>query len=120
MKFTIDEAYLTGVNGIREYSVYQNIPADKLTPEQLVRIIKGEDRVKEVSAMDHPEFTKLRDFLEENSYIRTEKRWWNGDIVLKTFELNGHVFERDEKFLCASALKVSFNYKKNLYKSMTV
>ena len=55
---------------------------------------------------DHPKFTELRDKLESQRYIETERNFWNGDRVLKPFYLNGKKFNFGEKFPCAAALDV--------------
>lgn len=62
--------------------------------------------------IDHPEFTKLRDKLEAEGYIQTERTYWNGDRVLKPFMLNGNKFDKGEKFCCASALDIKFKVAK--------
>jgi hypothetical protein len=63
--------------------------------------------------LDHPEFTSLRDKLEELGYIKTERTYWNGDYVLKPFKLNDMPFKKDDKFPCASAMQVKLSvYRK--------
>ena len=59
--------------------------------------------------IDHPGFTRLRDSLENNGYIKTERNWSNGDRVLKRFKLNGHWFDEGEQFPCAPAMKYKIN-----------
>jgi hypothetical protein len=54
---------------------------------------------------DHPEFAKLRNRLEKDGYIRAERNWVNGDVVLKGFRLNGMTFSKGEQFPCAAALQ---------------
>jgi len=112
MKFTIDEQYITDVIIRQEWSVYKNIPTEELTPEQLIKIIKGEDRCTMTGNDDHPEFKKLRDQLEAEGYIRCQRSWWNGDRVLKPFVLNDIKFKKDDKFLCAAAMKVAIEVAK--------
>lgn len=108
MDFHIDEAYLCSVDVVTEYSLYSSKPHTELTPEQLIEVIRGTDIYKCQSTMDHPEFTKLRESLEEQGYIKIERRWWNGDKVLKPFTLNGFKFKKNSQFSSASAIAVSF------------
>jgi hypothetical protein len=105
MNFDIDEAHITEVSVKETTSIYKNIPTDELTSDQLVRILKGNDLIFSHHSIDHPEFQQLRDKLEELGYIKTERSWCNGDIVLKKFTLNNkHVFKKGRRFLCAAAL----------------
>ena len=62
--------------------------------------------------IDHPEFTKLRDMLQQQGYISTERSWINGDKVLKPFSLNTLKFKIGEQFPCAAALDVLLSIKK--------
>ena len=63
------------------------------------------------SIIDHPEFTKMRNRLEKQGYIRIERGWINGDRVVKPFSLNGFKFKKHDKFLCASALDIWMSVK---------
>lgn len=56
------------------------------------------------SHVDHPAFDSLRRYLGSNGYIEIGQGW-NGDTVLKEFELNGVRFDVGDTFLCASAMK---------------
>jgi len=62
--------------------------------------------------IDHPEFTKLRNMLQQEEYISTERSWVNGDKVLKPFSLNTLKFKIGEQFPCAAALDVLLSIKK--------
>jgi len=106
-QFTIDEQFICDVHVYKEWGMYEHIPMDQLTPEQVFKIIKGEDRCSSRSNKDHDEFTKLRNQLEELGYIKTERGWWNGDRVLKGFKLNEWVFLKGEKFASATAMQNS-------------
>jgi hypothetical protein len=66
--------------------------------------------------IDHPGFTRLRDSLEGNGYIKTERNRSNGDRVLKRFRLNGRWFDEGEKFPCAVAMRgvLKLGYMRNL------
>ena len=55
--------------------------------------------------IDHPSFTRLREHLGEKGLIEIERRWTNGDRVLAQFYLNDVLFEADDKFPCAPAMK---------------
>ena len=57
-----------------------------------------------ISAEDHPAFTELRNRLEKEGYIKTERNWSNGDTVTKPFYLNNMYFDIGEQFFCAPAL----------------
>ena len=62
--------------------------------------------------IDHPEFTKLREKLGKQGYIKIEHGWLNGDRVLKPFYLNKHKFSKGDKFLSAIAMAVMFETSK--------
>ena len=104
MNFTIDHSFITSVTIQKEWSIVDHVPPEQLTHEHLIKILKGQGRWSSTSTVDHPEFQKLRDQLEELGYIKTERSWWNGDIVLKTFNLNGRKFRKGQQFPCAAAL----------------
>lgn len=109
MNFDIDESYICDVTVRVEYDYIKD--RNNPTPEDVIKVLKGYDRGYSISNKDHDEFTKLRDKLEELGYIKTERRWWNGDRVLKPFTLNNkHKFKKNHKFPCAAALKCSIEY----------
>ena len=62
--------------------------------------------------IDHPEFTKLREKLGKQGFIKIERGWLNGDRVLKPFYLNRHKFSVGDKFLTAMAMGVMFKTSK--------
>ncbi len=104
-QFTIDEAFIVDVTVRTETDLIKD--RNNLTNEDLIKIIKGWDKMTSVSNKDHDEFTKLRNQLEELGYIKTERGWWNGDRVLKSFKLNEWTFKKGHKFFCASAMSNS-------------
>jgi hypothetical protein len=104
-QFTIDESYITDVSVRTEHDFIKD--RNNLTNEDLVKILKGHDKSVSISNKDHDEFTKLRDQLEREGYIETQRQWWNGDCVLKSFKLNEWTFRRGHKFSCAAAMKNS-------------
>jgi hypothetical protein len=107
-QFIIDESYITDVTVITE----QDFIKDRKNPtnEDLIKILKGEDKgYRSISNKDHDEFTKLRDQLESEGYIETQRQWWNGDRVLKSFKLNEWTFRKGHKFMCAAAMKSSIS-----------
>lgn len=103
MDFQIDDAYLTSITIRKEWSIYEGIPQDELTHEQLIKILKGQDRCSSMTTDDHPEFSKFRDQLEVDGYILKGPKW-NGDRAIKTFSVNGYRFYKGERFFCAAAL----------------
>jgi len=110
MNFFLDKEYITEEVIHREWGMFDHIPRNELTHEQLIKIIKGEARCSMTSSRDHPEFTKLRNQLEELGYIETQRNWYNGDRVLKDFTLNGKKFKKNATFPCAIAMKVAMEY----------
>jgi hypothetical protein len=104
--FDIDDRYLCDEN----VTVYKDHLENRKNPtsDDMIKILKGTDRsMVSTSHRDHPEFSKLRDQLEQLGYIKTVRNSWNGDIVLKSFKLNGWTFRKGHKFPCAAALNVS-------------
>jgi len=116
-EFFIDEQYITEVTVRTETSLLDN--PENPTHEDLIRIIKGHDKMVSISSKDHDEFTKLRNTLEEQGYIVTQRNWWNGDRVIKGFKLNGYPLKKGERFYCAAAMKGSFKMAK-LYKNSRI
>jgi hypothetical protein len=104
-QFTIDESFICDVIVRTEHDFIKD--RNNPTHDDLIKILKGYDKMHSVSNKDHDEFTKLRDQLEELGYIETERRWWNGDRVLKSFKINEWTFRKGHKFPCASALNNS-------------
>lgn len=104
-QFHIDEQYICNVTVRTEYSYVKD--RDNPTHDELIVILKGYDRGYSVSNKDHDEFTKLRNQLEEQGYIQTQRSWWNGDRVLKGFKLNEWSFRKGHKFPSAAAMKNS-------------
>ena len=104
-EFFIDEKYLDEETVITEYSHIKD--KENLTNEDLIKLIKGTHKSTVISKKEHDEFTKLRNQLEDLGYIETERNWWNGDRILKSFKLNGWIMRKEHKFPCAVALKTS-------------
>ena len=111
MNFEIDMNSLCDVTIRREWGMYDNISLDKITPDQLLKIIKGEDRCSSMHTEDHPDFADLRNKLESQGFIECQRSWWNGDRVLKPFKLNGAPFYKGEKFSCGAAIKYTVEQK---------
>ena len=100
--FEIDEQYICG-QSVHEY-VDNLSNRENPTPDDLILILKGQDRrLVSFSSRDHPVFTELRDSLEAQGYIQTVRNSWNGDQVVKSFKLNGKLFEKGQPFLCGAA-----------------
>ena len=108
--FTIPEEYITDVQVREEYDYIKD--RNNPTHEDLIKILKGYDKGSSTYSKDHDEFTKLRNQLEELGYIACQRSWWNGDRVLKPFNLNGWRFKKNHKFPCAAALKSSIQCAK--------
>jgi len=107
-QFNIDESYICDVTVITE----QDFIKDRNNPthEDLIKILKGEDKgFRSISHKDPNEFTKLRNLLEEQGYIKTDRGCWNGDRVLKGFKLNEWTFKKGHKFCCAAAMSSSIS-----------
>ena len=107
MRFEIDEAYICDVIVRTEYDLIKD--RGNPTPEEFIKILKGWDKMVSTGSKDHDEFTKLRDQLEAEGYIKTVRNCWNGDTVLKPFYLNGWRFKKNHRFPCAAALKNSIS-----------
>jgi hypothetical protein len=105
MEFTIDAVYLTDVTVKTEFNPFKD--KQVLTPDELVNALKWENNNYTISAIDHPQFTELRETLEHGGYIHVQRNWWNGDVVRKPFTLNGFKFSRGNRFPCAAALGVA-------------
>lgn len=103
MKFEIDETSLEQVTVKKEWSMFDK--TKELTHEQLIKVIKGEDKVGMTSSEDHPDFAALRELLGDQGYIHIQRGWWNGDEVTKEFYLNGKRFREGDKFPSAGAMK---------------
>ena len=120
MNFEIDPNSLCSITIHKEYSMYQHIKQEELTPEQLIKMIKGEDRCSSTTSDDHPEFKELRNKLETECFIECQRMWWNGDRVLKPFTLNGARFRKNEKFCSAGAIKWDVEHKQKDKKYRTI
>ena len=117
-KFFIDEQYITDVTVRTEHDFIKD--RNNPTHDDLIKILQGYDKAVSIGNKDHDEFTKLRNQLEEQGYIKCERGWWNGDRVLKPFYLNGWRFKKNHKFPCAAALKVSIQCaRKHGWKSIS-
>lgn len=109
MKFEIDESFLDQVSIRKQLSTLKG--RTDLTHEELIKVIKGEDKWSMTSSEDHPEFTKLRESLGAQEYIRIERGWWNGDRVTKAFTLNEKRFKKGDSFPCGAAMKYHLKHK---------
>jgi superfamily II helicase len=112
MNFTLDESYMCDISDIRTYSMYSGKDPDSLTPDEVVKILKGQDKIISHSNKDHPEFSKFREQLGLEGYIRIERGWWNGDRVTKPFTLNGVKFKVGDQFCSACAMKSHLEFER--------
>jgi hypothetical protein len=109
-QFEIADEFLCSITETKDIVFY--ISADQI-PVEFAGVLKpGKNVSKATSSIDHPEFTNLRNKLENLGYIAVQRAWWNGDRVLKPFTLNGFAFEEGETFACASALSIKFKVAK--------
>ena len=104
-EFYIDLQYLVDTPVHTVISTLEN-PADP-TPDDLIKILKGTHAIHMFGNKDHDEFTRLRNQLEQLGYISTQRTYWNGDRVLKSFKLNGWIIRKGSNFPCAAALGIS-------------
>lgn len=103
--FVIDIDHAKDVTHVDvRYLVDMDNPSDK----DLVKIIKSEHKITTTSSRPHPKFAELRDRLEDEGYIEVERRWHNGDRVLKPFILNELIFEKGDKFPSAAYMSTLF------------
>lgn len=106
--FYLDEAMDWEEYIHRSWNTY--LDKDIITSEDLVEVLKGSGHCASFSSDDAPEFKALRNKLEELGYIECQRRWWNGDRVLRAFRFNGVVFRRDEQFCCGAAMKLHLKF----------
>jgi len=86
-EYVLPEEYFTDIHVGYEY-----IPSTSCT------------KCSTTQTVDHPGFANLRNALESDKYITTERNWSNGDTVSKRFRLNSKWFEVGDKFPCAVAM----------------
>ena len=106
-QFTIDESFICDQHIRESYSSYAGKDPSELTPEQLMKILKGEDIITSCYSQDHPMFTELREQLGREGYISIQRGWWNGDRVTKGFKLNEWTFRKGQQFSSATAMRNS-------------
>jgi len=107
-QFNIDESYICDVRVRTETSLIKD--PNNPTYDDIIKILKGHDKMINISNKDHDEFTKLRNLLEEQGYIKTDRGCWNGDRVLKGFKLNEFTLKKGNKFLCATAMQGAIGF----------
>jgi hypothetical protein len=112
MDFTLDESYICDVHVKQIYSIFKGRDPDSLAPDELMKILKGQDKITSQSTKDHPEFNRFREQLGSEGYIEIQRSWWNGDRVLKPFTLNGVKFKVGDKFVSACAMKGHLEFER--------
>jgi len=101
-EFTIDEKYLGSGRFDIEFTTLTGNPIDDVST-----ILKNNEHTwKETPWINSQSFNHLRDELEENGYIECNRRLINCDEVIKSFKVNGYLFEVGDHFVCASALRI--------------
>ena len=99
-KFEIDINYCTSITKHRE------IELCKTEDEKVIYMLNyGTTKGSSTWSEDHPEFTKLREQLGEEGYIYIQRGWWNGDRVLKLFQLNNKTFKKGDQFSSGAAIR---------------
>ena len=114
--FEIDDEYITDVTIRRSGSIYGD--RTDLTDNELLKVLKGQAQWHSTENTDHPEFAELRNLLEQQGYIKTERGWWNGDRVTKSFKLNGVIFRPGEKYPCGAAMRHHLDWKRKYHNDM--
>jgi len=109
-QFYLDETLEWHLTIHKEYNSYLN--KDVVTDDDLVNALKGIGNWSSTGSDDGPEFKALRNQLEELGYIECQRSWWNGDRVLKPFQLNGLRFKKGEQFSCGAALKFHLEFQR--------
>lgn len=109
-EFTIPIDYCTSVTTRKEWNIYTKNGREP-TADELLLIVQGQGNCSMTGSDDHPEFAKLRNQLEDDGYIQTDRTSWNGDHVLKPFKLNGAQFNVNEQFPCAAAIAYQIERK---------
>jgi hypothetical protein len=107
-QFYLDETLDWEVHIHRQWNSY--LDKDVVTNEDLVEVLKGKGACAMMSNDDAPEFKALRNQLEELGYIECQRRWWNGDRVLRAFCLNGVTFRKHDQFCCGTAMKLHLKF----------
>ena len=107
-RFYLDESLEWHITTHTKWNSY--LTKDVVTNEDLVEVIKGKGYCSSTGSDDGPEFKALRNQLEELGYIKCERSWWNGDRVVKPFQLNGLKFKKDTQFSSGAALKFHLEF----------
>ena len=110
MDFNIDEQFLRDICYKKTYHPY----LDSINPnsKDLMDFLKGKELVTLTRYEDHPTFTQFRTELNDKGFIKIEKSWLNGDIVLEPFTLNGVKFKKGDKFPSAAAIRFYLENKR--------
>ena len=109
-EFTIDEQFLKDVLYTKTHSKFDG--RTDLTPEETVELLQGKHTWTMSGSADHPVFANLRNVLEAQGHIRTERSWCNGDRVLAPFKLNGVIFGAGDKFPSAAAMSGHLKFER--------
>lgn len=108
MIFELDETQDWHPSFHRQWNEY--LVKETVTDEDLIKALKGLGNRSIMGTDDSEEFKALRNQLEAEGYIRCERTWWNGDMVLKTFFLNGVRFDPDDQFPSGAAMKLHLKF----------
>jgi hypothetical protein len=107
-EFHLDESLEWHISVYTEYNSY--LDKEVVTDEDLVEVLKGKGHWSTTGSDDGPEFKALRNQLEADGYIECQRGWWNGDRVVKPFQLNGLKFKKGSQFSSGAALKFHLEF----------
>lgn len=94
-------------SGWMEQMEFDFPPVIYIHPSRICSVPVGHsfNNTSSISRVEHPAFENLRTSLASRGYIKIERGWYNGDIVIKPFFLNRVYFDVDDRFPCADAMK---------------
>ena len=107
-KFELNESLEWHLATYKEWNSY--LTKKDVTAKDLVEVLKGNGKCSTTGSDDSPEFKALREQLGKLGYIQIQRRWWNGDRVLKPFMLNGVKFKKDTQFSSGAAMKIHLEF----------
>ena len=106
--FELDESLEWHPATYKEWNSY--LTKKNVTAEDLVEVLKDKGNCSMAGSDDSIEFKALREQLGKLGYIQIQRRWWNGDRVLKPFMLNGVKFKKDTQFSSGAAMKIHLEF----------
>lgn len=110
-EFNIPIEQLRGV--IIAYEVNEIAEKRTQTPKDTLDIISGKGRITKYRDVDSFEFSKLRNQLAEQGFIKKVDTHTDADRVLQPFILNGVTFKKGNKFLSGESLRSYLKFELN-------